>query len=383
MATSIKKLLEFEIPTIKYGDVRKNVENRMDNAAKMDEIDTVTFGLQTDDGEIIKIYVDVADSDKFEQSLSELYASDISIEDMINRLAADYNIVDVVWPDESDVDDEEETGPDRGSESLNTEINQDDIQEQDTITGNTDLTYGQSVAKRLLGESVSGVGGGFALHHVLALLKDIGLPDKVIKDNDVNIHKILRKYVNDVLPNNLAAMTAIRLYVSSIGSPKKKNVSEAVADLPNVSTGELSQYFSNKYQDLIYSIFAKFGIDDDLLTRKGNKDLVVDSVINAGSKLKNEPKKFALLKDVYDALVTTEPMTEEMDMTKYLARGDAAQVTMDILNRVLCIPEEIIQKCPALTSYLLSAKRDSAFKKVYQNHHTVISALMNSMKTEK
>ena len=382
MSITIKSLLEFEIPTVKYGNVRKDVEKQMDTAAKMDEVDTVTFGLQTDDGDIIKIYVDVADSEKFEEALSEKFSTDLSIEDLINELATEFNIIDVVWPGESEEDVDSDV---RGSESLNTEINQNDIQEDDTVESNNEMTYGQQVAKRLLGESVAGVGGGFALHHIMTLLKDIGLPEKVIKDNDALVHKILRKKVNDELPNNLAAMTAIRLYVSAIGAPKKKKVSEAIADLPapTVAMSNLSQYFSNKYQDLIYSIFGMFGISDHILTKKGNKDLVVDSIIEAGNRLKSDPKKFALLKDVYDALSEPESITEEMDISKYLARGDASQVTMDILNKVLCIPEDIIQKCPVLTSYLLSAKRESAFKKVYQSHHTVIAALMASMKTEK
>lgn len=386
MSSFNRTLNEYEIPVVAYNDIRKKVESHLDGAAAKDEIDAVTFGLETSDGDLVKIYVAATDADGFEKALSDRFESDISIEDLINGLADDFDIVDVQWPDSSDDSNDEKTAsePPRGAESMNDEINQDDISEED-IVGTDSLSYGQRVAKRMLGESaISGV-GNFTVHQIMTLLKDIGLPGKVIKDNDAIIYKIIRQKANDVLPTNVSAMTAIRLYVEAINKKKPTKVSEAIADLPKASNSELSQYFSNKYQDLIYGVFGAFGIDDHLLTRKGNKDLVVDSVIEAGNTLKSHPKKFALLKNVYDAMTKdlTEAIKEEMDIGKYQSRSEAANATMIMLTDVLCIPPEIIQKCPALTSYLMSSKRDGNFRRVYQDHRTVISALLNSMKTTK
>jgi hypothetical protein len=387
MPTFKSTLKEYEIPVVGYNDIRKKVEMHLDGAAAKDEIDAVTFGLETSDGDLVKIYVAATDADGFEKAMAERFRNDVSVEDLINDLADEFDIVDVEWPDgdDDDTDAKTATEPPRGAESMNGEINQGDISEEDDVTdGTASLSYGQRVAKRMLGESTTGV-GNFAVHQIMALLKDIGLPEKVIRDNDAMIYKIIRRKANDTLPTNVAAVTAIRLYVDAINKKKPTKVSEAVAELPAVNNGELSQYFSNKYQDLIYSIFAAFGLDDAILTRKGNKDLVVDHVIAAGNRLKNQAKKFALLKDVYDALSKGkgDAIEEEMDIGKYQSRSDATNATMILLTDVLCIPPEIIQKCPALTSYLLSSKRDGNFRRVYQDHRTVISALLNSMKTTK
>lgn len=67
-----------------------------------DEVDTVAFGLETDDGYIVKVYVNANDATEFEEALSNLLGLDSDLEDSLNTLAADYDIVDIVWPKESD-----------------------------------------------------------------------------------------------------------------------------------------------------------------------------------------------------------------------------------------------------------------------------------------
>jgi len=72
-----------------------------------DEVDTVPFGLETDDGKIVKVYVNAEQADKFEEAMKNMLGLEDDIEEAINRLAGEFDIVDVVWPkSDDDVDDD-------------------------------------------------------------------------------------------------------------------------------------------------------------------------------------------------------------------------------------------------------------------------------------
>ncbi len=78
-----------------------------------DEVDTIAFGLELDDGKIVKVYVDALKADDFEKALGEMLGKEDDIEDVINDLATTYDIVDVVWPEEQesmDQNDANQTG---------------------------------------------------------------------------------------------------------------------------------------------------------------------------------------------------------------------------------------------------------------------------------
>lgn len=63
-----------------------------------DEVDTVTFGMELDDGSIVKVYVNATQADKFEHALSQLLGKEDDVEEAINTLADSFDIVDVEWP---------------------------------------------------------------------------------------------------------------------------------------------------------------------------------------------------------------------------------------------------------------------------------------------
>jgi hypothetical protein len=63
-----------------------------------DEVESVGFAIETDDGDIIKVYVNQQDADQFEQELSKLLGLEGDTEEAINQLAQKFDIVDVVWP---------------------------------------------------------------------------------------------------------------------------------------------------------------------------------------------------------------------------------------------------------------------------------------------
>ena len=76
-----------------------------------DEVDTVPFGLETDDGQIVKVYVNAEQADAFEAAMKNMLGLEDDIEEAINRLSTEFDIVDVVWP-QSDAEDGEEAEED-------------------------------------------------------------------------------------------------------------------------------------------------------------------------------------------------------------------------------------------------------------------------------
>lgn len=84
-----------------------DIANYIEKAEELnDEVDTVPFGLETDDGQIVKVYVNAEQADKFEEAMKNMLGLEDDIEEAINRLTTEFDIVDVVWP----TSDEEEEG---------------------------------------------------------------------------------------------------------------------------------------------------------------------------------------------------------------------------------------------------------------------------------
>jgi len=73
-----------------------------------DEVDTVPFGLETDDGQIVKVYVNAEQADAFEGAMKNMLGMEDDIEAAINRLTTEFDIVDVVWPSGGDEGEGEE-----------------------------------------------------------------------------------------------------------------------------------------------------------------------------------------------------------------------------------------------------------------------------------
>ncbi len=74
-----------------------------------DEVDSVGFAIETDDGDIIKIYVNASQEVEFQAEMSKLLGLEGDSEEAINLLAQKYDIIDVVWPTDPnpELDDEE------------------------------------------------------------------------------------------------------------------------------------------------------------------------------------------------------------------------------------------------------------------------------------
>jgi len=122
----IKLAPEFGI-TLKEdsNDVEGEVADKLKRAAKIDEVDTITFGLETDDGKIVKVFVKAEDAEKFEKLMADLLGEEDSIEDALNRVANEVDIVDVEWPEEEEDGDADETDDDLeddGGDVLNKKV---------------------------------------------------------------------------------------------------------------------------------------------------------------------------------------------------------------------------------------------------------------------
>jgi hypothetical protein len=76
-----------------------DVANYLEKAHDInDEVDTVLYGLETSDGDVVKVYVNATQADAFEAEMKKLLGMEDDIEEAINDLATRFDIVDVVWP---------------------------------------------------------------------------------------------------------------------------------------------------------------------------------------------------------------------------------------------------------------------------------------------
>jgi cob(I)alamin adenosyltransferase len=70
-----------------------------------DTVDAVGFGLETTDGEIVKVYVKADEAEAFEKRMSQLLGEIDDIEEAIETLSDEFDIVSVIRPDEEDLED--------------------------------------------------------------------------------------------------------------------------------------------------------------------------------------------------------------------------------------------------------------------------------------
>jgi hypothetical protein len=143
-----------------------DITNYLNKAKEInDEVDTIAFGLELDDGKVVKVYVDAQQADNFEKALGDMLGKEDDIEEVLNSMAQTFSIVDVAWPEtnepESDdiglndkeLDDEVNSDQnmniidDKSSEEIDTTINK--PEEDDEATSNTDITASSDKYKNL------------------------------------------------------------------------------------------------------------------------------------------------------------------------------------------------------------------------------------------
>ena len=107
-----------------------------------DEVDTVGFAIETDNGDLIKVYVNAQQADEFEEECSKLLGLDDDSEAAINTLAQKFDIIDVVWPQDPNagVDGEVETEDPYDSVSIDDDLSSFmDDEDNASNTGNSEM----------------------------------------------------------------------------------------------------------------------------------------------------------------------------------------------------------------------------------------------------
>ena len=177
-------LLEAEIPVPQAPvksqepevDYEKDTIDKLERSAKFDEIDTVTFGLETDDGKIVKVYVNAEQANEFETALSDMLGQKDDIEEILNELSKNYEIVDVEWPDvDPEAGDDSDDEMTDGSEVLDKKVYKKDDNDDDV----KESLFGEDAAIKIL-ESTGTIESRFNTSTQLMVyhaIVDLGVPE--------------------------------------------------------------------------------------------------------------------------------------------------------------------------------------------------------------
>lgn len=132
-STSFSLLQNIHGSELTAGDVTNHL-HAVDDADE--HVDTVAFGLETTDGEIVKVYVNAEEAEAFEQRMSQLLGKIDDIDQAVEELSNEFDIVSVVKPGEMDAQEvglngenpEGEESPEVGIENrLDEPLTDDDI----------------------------------------------------------------------------------------------------------------------------------------------------------------------------------------------------------------------------------------------------------------
>lgn len=167
-------------------EVEQNVMNRLDRSVKLDEVDTITFGLETDDGKIVKVYVKADQAEDFEKALSDKLGEVDDIEEVLNELSKEYDIIDVEWPDDDETESDEEEDED-GSDVLDPKVH-DNARERakaeekiKAAPANESLTVGEKFTMDILeGVNASSIESRFTTPSQLMVyhaILELGIPE--------------------------------------------------------------------------------------------------------------------------------------------------------------------------------------------------------------
>lgn len=160
----LKKLLEELSPEFGINEdmspIDQDISGKLERSAKLDEIDTVTFGLETDDNKIVKVYVKAEQAEDFEKALADKLGEVDDIEECLNLLANDFEIVDVEWPeDASNKEDSEYDSTETGKNSLDQKVYDNDKEnsmEKDIMKPNLEnLNLGEKTSLSLTEDASS------------------------------------------------------------------------------------------------------------------------------------------------------------------------------------------------------------------------------------
>lgn len=187
MSNMIKQLMAEYGFLAEDADIERNVKDQITRAQTKDEVDTIAFGLETDDGMIVKVYVNAEHAEQFEQAMAEMLGKVDDIEEALNQLSKDIEIVDVEWPDEAEEDGEaDEVDPDAddeletdGSEVLNSKVHSKENKKKEA-QANEQLSYGDELTMSLLEAGSNSIADQLSTvnqHLIYQAILHLGVPE--------------------------------------------------------------------------------------------------------------------------------------------------------------------------------------------------------------
>ena len=144
---------------IKSTDITNHLKKVDDSE---EEVDTVAFGLETSDGQIVKVYVNADEADAFEDKMSQMLGKVDDIDKAIEELSDEFDIVSVIKPEDFEAEGGEATGNEDESADSNQNIenkldepltdedlvDQEDLEMEDDLDQEEDAKKDKSKSKK-------------------------------------------------------------------------------------------------------------------------------------------------------------------------------------------------------------------------------------------
>ena len=318
--------------TLNHEDIMQHISRAEEDE---DSVETITFGLETDNDEIVKVYVAVSDADAFEKELAKLLGTEDTIEDALNELADKFDIVDVVWPEGDEEEADEEFGDDEdlkvdfdssdeedessdeteAEDKLNSELKKDDRKDMKK-EGSMPLF------RSLLGESTDHASlGDNALNQlhdeaatryqqlVIEVLAGLGVPGNVVSLKRAIFKRNLRDVGQELMHNSHLRIWMKRLAdrLNITDSSEKIDIEDEEDIKENFEVDELARKsLQNKIARSIFDLISALGVPTEAI--KARRAIIKRQIMDKAFEIAKDNQTKVALNMVVDAMgVGTNP----------------------------------------------------------------------------
>lgn len=318
--------------TLNHEDIMQHISRAEEDE---DSVETITFGLETDNDEIVKVYVAVSDADAFEKELAKLLGTEDTIEDALNELADKFDIVDVVWPEGDEEEADEEFGDDEdlkvdfdssdeedessdeteAEDKLNSELKKDDRKDMKK-EGSMPLF------RSLLGESTDHASlGDNALNQlhdeaatryqqlVIEVLAGLGVPGNVVSLKRAIFKRNLRDVGQELMHNSHLRIWMKRLAdrLNITDSSEKIDIEDEEDIKENFEVDGLARKsLQNKIARSIFDLISALGVPTEAI--KARRAIIKRQIMDKALEIAKDNQTKVALNMVVDAMgVGTNP----------------------------------------------------------------------------
>lgn len=340
MSALLKELMvDFGFITEQDGleDVDKQVKAQLDRSAKMDEVDTVTFGLDTDDGRTVRVYVRAEQANDFEKALAEKLGSVDSIEQAINELSKDFDIIAVDWPPEKDADDQT-----------------DDDEDEETPAGQ-EPTPGE-------GEGTEGKPEGEEAPDQQVYFNRNGAQGETMSKESTYKEQVLGRLLSE----------------------KQVEVASPAYGFKRGEIGGLDPYLNHPVQRMIYKAILELGVPDVALTKSAYRSPVIQGIKrHAAAVMRDSTLRLRLgyflnqeIKQGEESGGKTKKESQDIDNAIMLAEQDATAEFDGLLDDLF----KMMDSSPD-NKYAKTLKATSAYRAMMRGATGTSSAAYASLKS--